>query len=148
RTIASSLLTHLGPQDRAALWAGDAELRPVADGSGTLTTLDRAKRKVWLTGLAAVERGGATDIGALLTEAASHLDPKRRGAVLYVGDGAPSVGELAPKSLRERLARLPATTRVLAAAVGSQPNVTLLESLVRGAAVEQVYDAYGAARSA
>ena len=148
RTIASSLLAHLGSDDRAALWAGDATLRPVAEGSGSLTVLDADKRKQWLAGLSAVERGGATDIGALLTEAASKLDPKRHGAVLYVGDGAPSVGELAPKVLSERLARLPAGTRLLAAAVGSQPNLALLDSIVRGAPVEQVYDAYGAARSA
>jgi len=148
RTIASSLLAHLGSNDRVALWAGDATLRPVAEGSGSLTTLDADKRKQWLAGLSAVERGGATDIGALLTEAASKLDPKRHGAVLYVGDGAPSVGELAPKALSERLARLPAGTRLLAAAVGSQPNTPLLASIVRGAPLEQVFDAYGAARSA
>ncbi|HKO52108.1 MAG TPA: VIT domain-containing protein [Polyangiaceae bacterium] len=148
RTIASSLLAHLGPNDRAALWAGDATLRPVAPGSGSLSTLDAEKRKQWLAGLSAVERGGATDIGALLTQAASQLDPRRHGAVLYVGDGAPSVGELAPKALSERLARLPAGTRLLAAAVGSQPNLPLLSGIVRGAPVEQVFDAYGAARSA
>ncbi len=148
RTIASSLLTHLGPRDRAALWAGDATLRPVVEGSGALGQVDDAKRKQWLGGLAAVERGGATDIGAILTQAASVLDPRRPGAVVYVGDGAPSVGEFMPKALGERLARLPSGTRILAAAVGSRPNLALLESVVRGAPVEQVYDAYGAARSA
>jgi Ca-activated chloride channel family protein len=148
RSIAASLLAHLGSDDRVALWAGDATLRPVAEGSGSLTTLDADKRKQWLAGLSAVERGGATDIGALLTQAASQLDPKRHGAVLYVGDGAPSVGELAPKALSERLSRLPAGTRLLAAALGSQPNLPLLASIVRGAPVEQVFDAYGAARSA
>jgi tetratricopeptide (TPR) repeat protein len=147
RTIASSLLAHLGPKDRAALWAGDATLRPVADGSGSMTTLNADQRKLWLAGLSAVERGGATDIGALLTQAASKLDPKRHGAVVYVGDGVPSVGELAPQVLTERLARLPTGTRLLAAAVGSQPNLPLLASIVRGAPVEQVSDAYGAARS-
>jgi len=148
RAIASALLAHLGPHDRAALWAGDATLRPVAEGSGELTRVDRALGERWLSGLSAVERGGATDIGALLTEAASRLDPSRRGAVVYIGDGAPSVGELAPKALRERLSRLPPNTRVLSAAVGSQPNLALLEALVRGAPVEQVDDGYGAARAA
>ncbi len=148
RAIASSLLTHLGPRDRAALFAGDASLRPVANDSAALSNVDRDKRKRWLAGLAAVERGGATDLGALLTEAASRLDPKRRGAVVYVGDGAPSVGELVPEGLRERLARLPSGTRILAAAVGTAPNLAVLESVARGAPVEQVFDAYGAARSA
>lgn len=148
RTIASSLLAHLGPRDRAALFAGDASLRPVTGDSAALSQLDRDKRKRWLAGLAAVERGGATDLGALLTEAASRLDPKRRGAVVYVGDGAPSVGELMPDGLRARLARLPSGTRILAAAVGTQPNLPVLESVVRGAPVEHVFDAYGAARAA
>ena len=148
RAMAASLLLHLGPEDRAALWAGDATLHAVADGSGTLGRVDRATRKRWLSGLAAIERGGATDIGALLTEAASRLDPARRGAVIYVGDGAPSVGELAPKALRDRLSRLAPNTRVLVAAVGSQPNSALLETLARGAPVEQVDDGYGAARAA
>ncbi|HVJ21020.1 MAG TPA: VIT domain-containing protein, partial [Polyangiaceae bacterium] len=67
RSMAASLLAHLGPEDRAALWAGDAMLRPVADGSGELGVVDGEKRKAWLAGLAAVERGGATDLGALLT---------------------------------------------------------------------------------
>jgi Ca-activated chloride channel family protein len=148
RSLTSALLAHLGPADRAALWAGDAVLHPVADGSGALTTLDDARRRAWLDGLATVDRGGATDIGALLTEAASKLDPKRRGAVVYVGDGQPSVGEIAPKTLRERLSRLPPGTRVFTCALGSNANTALLASVARGAPVEIVSDAYGAARTA
>jgi Ca-activated chloride channel family protein len=148
RSLTSALLAQLGPKDRAALWAGDATLHPVADGSGTLTALDAGKRRAWLEGLAAVERGGATDIGALLTDAASKLDPKRRGAIVYIGDGQPSVGEIAPKALHDKLARLPPGTRVFAAALGSNANVALLRSVARGAPVEPVNDAYGAARLA
>lgn len=148
RSMASSLLAHLGPEDRASLWAGDAKLRPVSKTSSELGPVNRNKLEAWLGGLASIERGGATDLGALLTEAASRLDPKRPGAIVYIGDGQPSVGELLPKSLRDRLARLSPTTRLLAAAVGPRANVALLESLVRGAPVEQVSDAYGAARAA
>lgn len=36
RSLTSALLAHLGPDDRAALWAGDATLRPVSAGSGDL----------------------------------------------------------------------------------------------------------------
>ncbi len=148
RSLTSALLAHLGPDDRAALWAGDATLRPVSEGSGELVAVDASRRREWLSGLAIVERGGATDIGALLTEAASRLDAKRRGAVLYIGDGLPSVGELSPKSLRERMARLPPSTRVFAAGVGSHANMALLDSISRGAPVEPVGDAYSAARAA
>ena len=121
----------------------------MADGSGALTTLDDGKRRAWLEGLAAVERGGATDLGALLTDAASQLDPKRRGAVVYIGDGQPSVGEIAPKALRDRLARLPARARA-----SSRPRSAATRTwrsfsrVARGAPVEVVSDAYGAARTA
>jgi Ca-activated chloride channel family protein len=148
RSLTSALLAHLGPDDRAALWAGDATLRPVSTGSGELGAVDANKRRDWLSGLASVERGGATDLGALLTEAASRLDGKRRGAVLYIGDGLPSVGEITPKSLRERMARLPPATRIFAAGVGSRANMALLDSIARGAPAESVGDAYGAARAA
>src|SRR5262249_52682434 len=67
RAMAGSLLAQLGPNDRAALWAGDATLRPVVDGSGELKPIDVAQRKTWLAELASVERGGATNLGSLLT---------------------------------------------------------------------------------
>ncbi len=148
RSLTSALLAHLGPDDRAALWAGDATLRPVSGGSGELVAVDAARRREWLSGLASVERGGATDLGALLTEAASRLDAKRHGAVLYIGDGLPSVGEITQKSLRDRMQRLPPSTRIFAAGVGSHANMALLDSISRGAPAESVGDAYGAARAA
>lgn len=148
RSLAEALLSHLGPNDRAALFAGDSTLRAVAPGSEKYAQITEEVRKTWLAGLSSVERGGATDLGALLTEAAASLDPKRASAVIYVGDGAPSVGEIAPQDLRERLARLPASTRIIPVAVGSEPNVTLLDMVARGAPLQVVEDAYGAARSA
>ncbi len=148
RSLTSALLAHLGPDDRAALWAGDATLRPVSTGSGDLVAVDAARRREWLAGLASVERGGATDLGALLTEAASRLDTKRQGAVLYIGDGLASVGEVSAKALRERMNRLPASTRIFTAGVGSRANMSLLDSIARGTPAESVGDAYGAARAA
>lgn len=147
RAMAAALLSQLGPDDRAALWTGDASLRTVTRDSGALQVIDAERRKTWLARLSAVERGGATDLGALLTDAAAALDPARRGAVIYIGDGSPSVGELVPKELRQRLLRLPKTARVFAAAVGSQPNLALLEAVASGAPVEQVSDAYAASRA-
>ncbi len=148
RNLTSALLSHLGPDDRAALFTGDTTLRPAAEGSGALGVVDAQVRRAWLAGLASADRGGATDLGALLTDAATKLDPKRRGAVLYVGDGLPSVGETSAKPLNERFARLPQGTRILAAGVGSHPNMPLLAEVARGAAVESVGDAYAAARAA
>lgn len=148
RSFAEAVLSHLGPKDRAALFAGDSGLRPVAAGSGEYSVVSEDVRRKWLAGLSSVERGGATDLGALFTAAAMTLDPKRTSAVIYVGDGLPSVGEVAPKELRQRLSRLPEKTRIIPVAIGSQPNVVLLDTVARGASVQVVEDAYGAARSA
>lgn len=148
RSLVDAILTALGPTDRAALWTGDTTLRPVLAESGQLTQLDESRRKTWLAALANAPLGGATDLGTMLAEAAERLEPKRRGAVIYVGDGRPSVGELLPKPLHERLARLPATARIFAVGVGSQVNAALLSSLVRGAPLETVENGYEAAQAA
>lgn len=148
RSLAGSLLSHLGPGDRAALWTGDAVLHPVTATAGELTPVSPQSLEAWLAGLAGAERGGATDLGALVQSAASKLDPQRRGAVVYIGDGAPSVGELVPKTLAERLARLPTGTRIFAAALGSDPNLPVLEAVTRGGGVYQVQDGHGAGAAA
>ncbi|HEY5956244.1 MAG TPA: VIT domain-containing protein, partial [Polyangiaceae bacterium] len=122
RRLVEALFTALGPTDRAALFTGDTTLRPVSAESAQLTPLDETRRKAWLAALAGAPVGGATDLGTMLAEAAERLEPKRRGAVIYIGDGRPSVGELMPKSLHQRLARLPATARIFAVGIGSQVN--------------------------
>jgi tetratricopeptide (TPR) repeat protein len=148
RATTSALLAHLGKDDRAAVWAGDATLRPVAVGSGDFAATDGPRRAAIAAGLSRVERGGATDLGAIVAEAASRLDPKRRGAVIYVGDGQPTVGELGVPELRERLARLPRPVRLFALGVGTEANMGILKGIARGGFAEQVPDAYAAGRTA
>lgn len=148
RGLAGSMLSHLGSADRAALWTGDALLHPVAPDAGELTTVSPAQKEAWLAGLAGVQLGGATDLGALIQAAASKLDPERRGAVVYIGDGAPSVGELVPQALAERLARLPTGTRIFAAALGTEPNLPVLEAVTRGGGVYAVHDGQSAGSAA
>lgn len=148
RSLAGSLLSHLGADDRAALWTGDATLHPVATNAGELTTVSPALEEAWLAGLSGVQLGGATDLGALVQAAASKLDPQRRGAVIYIGDGSPSVGELVPKALSDKLARLPTGTRIFAAALGSEPNLPVLEAATRGGGVFAVHDGQSAGSAA
>jgi tetratricopeptide (TPR) repeat protein len=150
KNLTSALLSHLGAEDRAALFTGDTTLRAAAPGSDAFSAMNASTRTAWLAGLAVSDRGGATDLGALLTLAAGKLDAKRksRSAVLYIGDGLPSVGESSATALRERFTRLPQGTRFLAAGVGSHPNMALLAEVARGAPVESVGDAYSAARAA
>jgi tetratricopeptide (TPR) repeat protein len=159
RAAAGALLAHLGPEDRVAVWAGDAALRPVVEPAGQagpqagvnaspLRPVDEASRRAILQSLATVERGGATDLGAMLTQAAATLDPARRGAVVYIGDGSPTVGELALPDLRERLARLPRPVRIFSLGVGEGANMALLKGLSKGALSERIGDGNEAARAA
>jgi hypothetical protein len=148
RAATAALLAHLTPQDRVAVWASDAALRPVADGSDQLAPLDDARREAILAGLAKVERGGATDLGAVLAVAASKLDPGRRGFLVYVGDGKPSVGELAVKDLRERLAQQTHPSRLFALGIGAAADMGVLDGIARGGFAERVVNAHAAASSA
>jgi tetratricopeptide (TPR) repeat protein len=148
RAATQALLSHLGKDDRVAVWAGDATLRPVAADSDKLVAVDAARREAIGAGLARVERGGATDLGAILAEAASKLPADRRGAVVYVGDGHPTVGELAVADLRERFSRLPRPVRVFGIGVGDDADMGMLKGIVRGGFAERVGDGFSAARTA
>ena len=148
RAQVAALLAHLGKDDRAVVWAGDVALRPVVAGRDKLATIDDEARRSILTGLAQLSRGGATDLGAMLSSAAEALDPARRGAVVYIGDGTPTVGELSLLDLRERLAKLPRPVRIFGLGVGDDANMALLSGLARGAFAERIGDANSAARAA
>ncbi len=148
RAATAALLAHLGEGDRAAVWAGDTSLRPVvADLPGFAAVNDGSRRRI-LAGLAAVDRGGATDLGAMLGEAASRLDPARRGVVVYIGDGAPTVGETSLVDLRARLAKLPRPVRIFSLGVGDGADLGILKGLSRGGLAERIGDGNAAARAA
>lgn len=148
RAATAALLAHVGKDDHAVVWAGDAGLRPILPGVARPAALDEAGRREVLTRLAAVERGGATDLGAMLAEAAAALDPARRSAVVYIGDGAPTVGELALADVKARLAKLPRPVRVFGLGVGDGADMAMLKGLSRGAFAERIGDANAAARAA
>lgn len=148
RAATSALLSHLGAQDRAVVLAGDDSLRPVVPGWNELRAVDAAARLAVQDALADVARGGATDLGAMLAAAARKLDPKRRSAVVYVGDAAPTVGEQSLTELRERLAKLPSPVRVFGLGVGDDARLDLLAGIARGAFAERISDGHGAARTA
>jgi len=148
RATTAALLAHLGKEDRVAIWAGDTSLTPIVPGRTALAAIDEAGRREVLARIARLERGGATDLGAMLSQAAASLDPQRRGAVVYIGDGAPTVGELGLGDLRDKLAKLPRPVRMFGIGVGDEADVGLLEGLARGGFAERVADANAAARAA
>jgi Ca-activated chloride channel family protein len=148
RAATKALLAHLGKDDRVAIWAGDVGLRPVVKDSEKLLSVDENRAREILRGLAQVSRGGATDLGSILTSAATQLDPKRRGAVVYIGDGKPTVGELSLADLRTRLQRLPRPVRLFALGIGDDADMGILAGVAHGAMSTRITDGSEAAHAA
>ena len=148
RSAVRALMSHLGEKDRALVWAGDAALRPVRQGWTELRPVNEAVRQDAAVGLATLRRGGATDLGAMLSRAAASLDPTRRGALVYIGDGRPTVGELALADLRERMAKLPRPVRTFGLGVGQDADMGIIEGLTKAGFAERLGDAATAARTA
>ncbi|NOY90192.1 MAG: hypothetical protein GXP55_03205, partial [Deltaproteobacteria bacterium] len=132
RRVVESLASHLGPGDRVAIVASDLTLRTGPGVDAELGDATPARVEALLDSLARQNAGGATDLGETLTRAAALLDPERPGAVVYVGDGAPTVGDLSADSLLEALARLPRPLRSYAVAIGDGAKVDLLHAITRG----------------
>jgi tetratricopeptide (TPR) repeat protein len=148
RAATSALLSHLGPQDRALVLAGDDGLRPIAEGFAKLAAVDDKARLTLREALSNIGRGGATDLGAMLTAAARELEPGRRSALVYIGDATPTVGELSLGALRERLGKLPAPVRIFGLGVGDGARLDILAGLAQGAFAARISDGYQAARTA
>ncbi|HUS66935.1 MAG TPA: VIT domain-containing protein [Kofleriaceae bacterium] len=129
RTTVEALLRHLDDKDRVAVLGADLEVRQPGAPKPSLSPASRATTDAMMDALARQGTGGASDLGAVLVQAASLLDPKRRGAVIYVGDALPTVGELDRKTLQERLDRLPAPLRLYGVAIGDESNLALLDAL-------------------
>lgn len=148
RAATRALLTHLGPKDRALVLSGDDRLEPVVAARAELGPVDDAFRGDVLAKLARTSPGGATDLGAILAEAAGKLGDKRAGAVIYLGDGAPTVGEADLASIRERLKKVARPTRLFALGIGDGANMALLSGLATGSYAARIGDDRGAARAA
>jgi tetratricopeptide (TPR) repeat protein len=150
RSVAEAIAAHLGPNDRVSIVTSDLAIRSVGDGMA-LGDTSASRVETLLDGLAEVPAGGATDLGTVISEAGALLDPARDGAVIYVGDGAPTVGELEADELIAHLLAQPHPVRLYAVAIGEDANVGLLEALTHGGGlamrVEEREDAADAAMS-
>ncbi len=150
RSVVESIAAHLGPQDRLSVVGADLALRPLGEGpeASALGPVEPARVEAMLDALGRMPAGGATDLGRAVADAAALLDPARPGAVVYVGDGAPTVGELAGEGLMTHLGRLPHPVRLYAVGVGPEARLELLDTLTRGGGmalrVESRADAAGA----
>ena len=155
RTLIESVLRRLTPEDRVVLLGADLDAHALQAGPGKaagpkLVAATPETQQALLAQLGATRTGGATDLGAALSQAAALLEPGRLGSVLYVGDAQPTVGELDLPTLRERLGSMAAPLRLYGVGIGAEANLDLLSGLCQQSAGQayRVSDRAAAAETA
>jgi Ca-activated chloride channel family protein len=121
------LLNSLGRNDRFRLVAFSSDVRDFADGWSDATPDGLRRAEAWLDGL---EATGGTNIGAALARGLETASPATRlGLLLFLTDGAPTVGERNAAKLAAYAAEHRGARRVFTFGVGGDVNATLLEQL-------------------
>ncbi|MFO0629214.1 MAG: AgmX/PglI C-terminal domain-containing protein [Polyangiales bacterium] len=129
RAAVDALLRQLGAQDRVALLFGVLGARPAEGDLGRLGAVTDARRERVLDAVSRARPGGASDLGRMIADAHSTLDPRRNGVVIYLGDGAPTVGLIDPARLAESLRRACPDLRLLGLAIGQGAHDDVLRAL-------------------
>ena len=134
RSLVQAMSGALGQDDRMTVLACDAAC-DVAPGG--LATAAQAMPAVDAF-LDQQVLAGASDIGGMMRSASDALARVDNGAaiapervIVYLGDGNPSAGELAPDELLRHLEAPLADTRVQAVALGARSDLLLLDALTR-----------------
>lgn len=129
---AEATLRALSREDRFALIALDATAQVLYPKEGLVEASEK-EISIALERLADHGTGGATDLGALFDVALGRLHPSEQPAVVYIGDGLATSGEVSGDRLSERLRRSLSASRArfFTVAVGADANHALLRELAR-----------------
>jgi Ca-activated chloride channel family protein len=127
RAAGRQLLNSLGASDRFRLIAFSGDVQEFRDGWAPVTPTDRRAAERWLNELGA--SGGTNIAGALERALETRAMAGRLGLVLFLTDGAPTVGERRGDVLAARAAELRGTRRIFTFGLGADVNAALLERL-------------------
>lgn len=129
---AEAILRALSDSDRFALVSLDVKPTVLHPAKGLAKAGDAEISRA-LEALAEHAAGGATDLAALFDVSLSRLHGAEQPAVIYVGDGLATSGELSGEQLAERLRRALSTSRarLFTVGVGSDADHALLGELAR-----------------
>ncbi|WP_437925568.1 VIT domain-containing protein [Sorangium sp. So ce291] len=129
---AEAILRAMSPSDHFALVALDSAPAVLHPRDGLAEASDQ-EISAALTRLAEHATGGATDLGALFESALGRVHGKEQPAVIYIGDGLATSGEVTGARLSERLRRSLAASRArfFTVGVGENANHALLRELAR-----------------
>ena len=121
------LLGSLGREDRFRIIAFSNDVDEFRDGWTVATTAERARAESWISDLRAV---GGTNIGGALESALQAPEGTGRlSLVLFLTDGAPTVGERRADRLAARAGELRGARRVFTFGLGADVNASLLEQV-------------------
>ena len=123
------LLATLSPQDRVRIIAFSSDVRTFRDGWTPATTDELSAARNYLEGLDAV---GGTNIMGALREAmprGASTGNGRLSLVLFLTDGAPSVGEQRADVIADSARAWRGDRRLFTFGLGSDVNISLLEQL-------------------
>ncbi len=129
---AEAVLRALSAQDRFALMSLDVKATVLHPAKGLAEAKDGQIADA-LERLAEHSTGGATDLASSFDAALSRVHGAEQPAVVYVGDGIATSGELTGEQLVERLRRALSTSRarLFTVAVGANADQALLGELAR-----------------
>ncbi|WP_433929313.1 VIT domain-containing protein [Sorangium cellulosum] len=129
---AEAILRAMSPSDHFALVALDSAPAVLHPRDGLAAASDQ-EISAALTRLAEHATGGATDLGALFESALGRVHGKEQPAVIYIGDGLATSGEVTGARLSERLRRSLSASRArfFTVGVGENANHALLRELAR-----------------
>ena len=127
KAAGKQLVQSLGREDRFRLIAFSSDVSEFRESWTMATDAGQRAALAWLDGLRAV---GGTNIGGALERALEASSPAGRLAlVLFMTDGAPTVGERNPVRLAARASELREGRRVFTFGIGADVNATLIERL-------------------
>ena len=127
RAAGRQLLESLRPTDRFRLIDFSSDVRAFRDGWTSATGGNLREAQAYLEQLRA---NGGTNIQGALEEALRLESPKDRlPLVLFLTDGAPTVGETRAEAIVQRAAELRRNRRLFTFGIGADVNAALMEQL-------------------
>jgi len=127
RAAGRQLLQSLTATDRFRLIDFSSDVRSFRDGWSAATGANLRAATGYLDGLRA---NGGTNIQGALEEALAEDTPEGRlPLVLFLTDGAPTVGETRPEAIAQRARDLRRQRRVFTFGIGADVNAALLEQV-------------------
>lgn len=121
------LLNSLGQGDRFRIISFSNDVDEFRDGWTPATAQERSRAGAWIDDLNAV--GGTNIMGAMERALESDETNGRLNLVLFMTDGAPTVGERRAERIAARAGELRGQRRVFTFGVGADLNAGLLEQL-------------------